>query len=113
MPCSQDDCPQDALWQPVLELRPKKSAAPPSRLIFEHLGYCEEHKSQTTVDTVLSDEALVKISKFMRESGWEVPDRSMTTLAWDPLGEKQLQILSEHQDHTQSDDSIGSQTLAF
>lgn len=105
MPCSQDDCPRDPLWQPVLELRPKHGGVA-SRLTFQHLGYCEEHRAFATVDTFLSDEGLVKIAKFMRENGKEPPDRAMTTLEWAPVGEEQLELLAEHQDRTESDESL-------
>ena len=105
MSCSQDDCPRDPLWQPVLELRPKHGLET-SRLTFQHLGYCEEHQASATVDTFLSDEGLVKISKFMRENGKEPPDREKITLAWKPVGEEELEILAEHQDRTESDTSL-------
>lgn len=112
MPCSQDDCPADALWQPVLELRPKhgleSQTLETSPLTFQHLGYCEEHRAKATVDTFLSDEGLVKIAKFMRENGKEPPDRDKITLTWKHVGEEELEILAEHQDRTESD-----QDLAF
>ena len=101
MPCSHDDCQQEPAWRPAFDLRSSRSDVP-TRLHFNHLGYCSDHKEALQIDTFLSDEGHTKISKFMRESGKRAPDAALTTLVWEPLSPADVTKLAANQDRTLS-----------
>lgn len=101
MPCSQDECPSEAHWQPVIETRWRRGEKP-ERCALLQLGYCDGHKTTSSLATVLSDEGFTKISKFLREAGRPSPDRSLTTLGWNELDPFEAAELAERQHHTQS-----------
>lgn len=105
MPCSQDDCQQDAKWRPALELR-ASAKSKPRRLRFCRLGYCDDHRSAATLETFLSDEGWHKIAKHVRTLGLGRVDPKLTTLVFEPLTEADLAQLASGQDHTLSDTTL-------
>lgn len=108
MPCSQDDCPCDPVWRPILELRSHRGAKP-ERVSFSQLGYCEAHKQTANLAAFLSDEGFTKLTKFLREAGHEPPDRQLTTLGWAAISPAEASALASDQHHTLSPE----ETLAF
>jgi hypothetical protein len=93
MPCSTESCTLDAQWRPLLELRSAKKGEV-SILRFCQLVFCDEHKSKSTLESLLSDEAFVKIAKNMRENGKKVPIQRNTTLTWEKLSPELLETLT-------------------
>jgi hypothetical protein len=93
MPCSAENCPNEAFWQPVLELRSAKKG-PITTGKLTQLVYCEEHKKISTLTNFLSDEAFVKIAKFMRENGKKAPAQRNITLTWFKLSPEMLETMS-------------------
>lgn len=61
---------------------------------FLKLAYCDGHKEVTTLADVLSDEAFVKIAKFMRENGKKMPLHRNTTLIFEPLSPNEQQEMA-------------------
>ena len=105
MSCSHDDCPNPATWRPALDLRSKREEKP-RRLLFLHLGYCDEHRRKLELGAFLSDEGATKIVKFVREAGLAAPNPKLTTLAWVPLSTKDAVALSPKQQSTTTDDEL-------
>ena len=58
------------------------------------LVFCDEHKASKTLETLLSDEAFVKIVKNMRENGKKAPVQRNTTLTWERLSPQLLETLT-------------------
>lgn len=104
MPCSQDQCPRTPRWVPVLELRAKRSDSP-TRAKFRRLGYCDEHQKTCSLETFLSDEGSVKVSKLLREAGLSEPDPRLTALTWERTKSSDRSRLASRQDHTLTEPS--------
>jgi hypothetical protein len=82
MPCSFDNCPGNALWQPVLGLQ----ASPKSPVVvarFAKLALCEMHKDMAKLADYISPASWDRIVRFMAECGKPVPLRRLTTLQFD------------------------------
>ena len=77
----------------MLELRSAKKG-PVTLLRFSQLVFCDEHKASSSLESFLSDEGFVKISKYMRENGKIAPVQRCTTLTWKMLSEAELTQLA-------------------
>jgi hypothetical protein len=77
----------------MLQLRSAKKG-PVTLLRFSQLVFCDEHKATSTLESFLSDEGFVKISKYMRENGKKAPAQRNTTLAWEKLSPELLETLT-------------------
>jgi hypothetical protein len=108
MTCSQDDCQEAPLWRPIIETRSRRGETP-TRVSLVQLGYCEEHRKTSGLATFLSDEGFTKLNKFLRETGRESPDRSLTSLGWSPITNEEAAELEKDQHHTLSTE----EALAF
>jgi len=93
MPCSTENCSNEASWQPVLEMRSAKKG-PVTTVKLTQLVYCDTHKAASTLASFLSDEGFVKIAKFMRENGKKAPAQRNTTLTWSKLSPELLETMS-------------------
>lgn len=101
MPCSHDACPALPKWRPIIVLR-SKSSDPPAMASLVQLGYCDSHKTSTSLATFLGDEGFTKLSKFLREAGRSSPDKSLSTLAWEPISAEEASDLALDQHRTSS-----------
>jgi hypothetical protein len=66
------------------------------------LGYCDAHKATAVLSDYLSDEGFTKLAKFIREAGKPIPDKSLTTLGWEPISPEDAAELSLDQHRTTS-----------
>lgn len=85
MPCSFDNCPGNAIWQPVLGLQ----VSPKSPVVdakFSKITLCEMHKDMAKLTDYLSPASWDRIVRFMAECGKPVPRRHLTTLRFDLIG---------------------------
>lgn len=112
MPCSQDQCDKRARWIPVLLLRRRPSDTP-ARVKFRRLGYCDDHRASSTVETFLSDEAHARLAKHLRESGHPEPVRKHASLAWEKVTQADLGRLQRRQDRTLSPPRDPDEGIAF
>jgi len=105
MPCSHEKCGAAPLWRPALDLRSTERGKA-TRVWFLHLGYCAQHRDASSVDSFLSDEGFVKLSKFLAVKGKRRPVRKLTTLAWEKIEPGEARDLEVRQDQTAPDDSL-------
>ncbi len=110
MRCSHDECSAPPRWRPVLVLRSKKDESP-SRASLVQLGYCDVHKRTTQLATFLSEEGFTKLNKFLREAYRPPPDKSLTTLDWEPISTEEASKLELDQHRTTSE--APDEDLAF
>jgi len=99
--CSRDQCQARARWIPVLCLHPRRAGkGPPTRVRFRRVGYCEAHRSETTLDSLLSAEGAARLSKHLREAGLPEPDPRLTELSWERARPADVQRLARKRDLT-------------
>jgi hypothetical protein len=85
-------------WQPHLELPRGKSI---QKAVFSKLVYCDDHKRETVIGKLLSDEGYHKLRKHVREHGHTMPAMNRLKLGWTIL---EIQI--ESQSSPEADDSL-------
>lgn len=106
--CSHLGCSGPATHRPILQTR-SRSSGKTTGVTLCQLGYCDEHRQSYKIENLLSSEGFTKLAKFMREKGHPEPEQKLTTLAWHPLSEDDLEDLTTSQQHT----STGEDELAF
>lgn len=89
----------------MLELRSRKNGKV-TALRFLKLSHCDFHRNSYKLADILSDEAFVKIVKYMRENGKEAPIQQHTTLSWELLTDKEQEMLTTVVSEQSVDDSL-------
>lgn len=88
--CSNSGCDKPTRWQVMIEVRAPLAQYPtaPPLQISTSLGVCDEHKGETKLDDVLTDDGWNKIVDALRADGKVDPDRSTARVYFDPVGAK-------------------------
>jgi len=66
--CRHDGCPGQGTWVPCMIFKAQEGRKTVTASIPE-IKICEMHKSESTLEAFLSQEAWVKVEKFLRENG--------------------------------------------
>lgn len=84
MTCSRKDCPAVAVARPVLLLA--SALAPEIKARAElDLPLCFEHKAETTVEHLLTDDGWMLLETTFGSAGKAPPARDLTTITWEPI----------------------------
>jgi hypothetical protein len=82
--CARADCPNLAVYLPILELRAALEG--PAAQMSVGLGMCPSHKDTLTVDDFVSEEGWQRLTDTFASLGKQPPERVFTTLRWDAIG---------------------------
>ncbi len=81
--CDRKDCGNVVAWSPGMLVYAKTDKDRKHPLVSQTiLAICEEHKAETTVDDVLTDEGWEIICVMLAKLGKCPPKRSWTVVTW-------------------------------